>query len=180
MDFGDLIILLFFVLPVLSRILSKKKKKKQPQVPATEDGATTESLFQRAIREIESALQEADGNKSQAPTPEPRQPEVVIAEPPRRRVSRTKVVRQDQFHEQEPGSFESKQFTEFHELRPVEFDKSLYSAFDAVRTKTNSSRSRVRTKLMDKRFARDSFLLSEIFGKPHSLKRPYLNGRRVD
>ena len=184
----DLAILLFFIFPIIGRILGGRKKPRQVDPELAEDSGAVdtdqESAFQRAIREIEAALENAGQEPGETSEP-------VEARQPVRRQPRPKPVRRmeepEPFHEQVAGSFEHKDFNEFRdqttpnflgadfnefrELTPVTFDESLFSGFDPIKTERKAGTNRIRKKLRGKRAIRDAFVTAEILGPPYSQRK---------
>ncbi|NND71369.1 MAG: hypothetical protein HKN43_07300 [Rhodothermales bacterium] len=171
MDLFDLLVLLFLVFPIIGRVLGNLRKQRPQSAPdQTEE---KESFFDRAIREIEAALDEASGDsRESAQGKESRQPARKPsrgAEPSLEQVP----VRMDEFHDEAVNRFESLKYTEFHELKDVGIDKTLFGEPDSAVRGRHGSRSgrRIRRKLRNNKSARDAFVLSEILGPRPGTRR---------
>lgn len=194
MDLGDLIILLFFVLPVISRLLGARKKPRQIEEGAEGSG---ESAFERAIREIERALDESQHEErtSRLPQPERHDGESGRQHPTPRRAQHQRrdgarkrsVDSHEPFHDVAPGSFESKQYEEFtdssserfdsadyrefRELTPAKIDESLFEALVPDKETVQKSKGRLRSKLRGKQTVREAYAIAELLGPPRALKK---------
>lgn len=194
MDFGDLLILLLFLLPVLQRIFGKKQpaqKGKRPR-PAPADveewqGAEMDDPLGEALRQIREALGEAE------PEPEP----VVTA--PRReglRAPERPVNRPSEFHEigafeheehgfglsnpiseelfEQRAAFDEQAATDRIKQKPLE-SVDLSTPIEVKKVATSSKTSAAEY-LRSRKRAREAFILKEVLDPPRS-RRPRRPGR---
>ena len=186
MDFGDLIILLLFLAPVLRRIFGGKQRTKPKPVPPSE-GTTSRQIedpLAEALRQIREALEDGAETKEQVETPSYDSP----LKPEPRAIPKS-VRRESEFHalgefEHEAHGFgrENPLSEEVFEQRPA-FVKApatepirvappkrvdLTTPLEVKKTPSSSTSTALAQALRDPQKARDAFVLYEVFGPPKS------------
>ncbi len=185
MEFGDIIILLILLVPVLRRLFGKKQPKRGPAPQGVDlPSAAGEDPLAEALRQIRKALGEPE------PTPVPSVSSKPLPAQPRPLFPRP--VREPEFHSL--GAFEHDEhgFGKSNPLSEETFERGAPSAKTGraakrikpkpleeidltapikVKEDGESSRSHLTRMLKDPARARDAFVLQEVFGPPRS-RRP--------
>lgn len=157
MDFSisQLLVLLFFLLPLIERFFGKKKGQNQ-QRPEPEEIDIEEDLPEMTWEETLERLETVLKGEAQAPKAEPEPQPVPIHAPTRGR----------------PRALEAAVGPEFKSLVPKspmteEERQRLYSLFEVV---DDAAEEAVQIRL-DRRHLRESIVLNEILSRPVALRR---------
>lgn len=183
MDFGDLIILLLFLAPVLRRIFGGKQQPKPKPIPPSE-GTTSREIedpLAEALRQIREALgedEETSGNPDEEPyapqfEPEPRpaskfKPEfrpLGEFEHEAHGFGRENPISEEVF-EQRPA-FVTAPATKPIRVKPQEA-VDLTTPLEVTKAATPAASTGIAQMLRDPKQARDAFVLYEVFGPPKS------------
>lgn len=194
MDLGDLLILLLFLFPVLSRLFGKKKPEPQRKRPLpSPDGAddwqspTMEDPLGEALRQIREALGETEPEPEPLPqSPPPVSPPREFA-PPVRGTKRPTEFREIGVYEHEEHGFGRSNpiSEEMFERRPAfkgsgTTDRIKQKPLESVDLSTpievkkvagpGAQKSRADV-LRDPARAREAFIMKEVLGPPRSRGR---------
>ena len=185
MDIGDLIILLLFLFPVISRLFGKKTRPGQPQAPSAESDPSPSSTgdpLADALRQIREALGEVQPESTPAPPkPRPEPPRSAVPEPaahPEFRglgafehdehgFGRSNPLSEEVF-EQWP-EVQQRGGTDRIEQKPLK-QVDLATPLE-VKQVAPATRSGLADTLRDPARAREAFVLQEVLGPPRS-RRP--------
>jgi hypothetical protein len=190
MDIGDLLILLLFLLPFLSRLFGKKEPPvPNRQRPAPRPDGTggvrqtdVEDPLGEALRQIREALGEAEPERPpSSPKPLPEKPRAVTKQPTRPTKFRKIGAYEHEEHgfglsnplseevfERQPSSLK-RGTTDHIKQKPLE-SVDLSTPIEVKRVAGGASRTSPADVLRDPRRAREAFVMKEVLGPPRSLR----------
>lgn len=194
MDLGDLLILLLFLFPVISRLFGGNKKptpQRTRPLPRPDDAARrpeVEDPLADALRQIREALGEVEPEPEPAPPPPsppkplPERPRPVLPAPVREPEFRGLGAFEHEEHgfgrsnplseevfERQPA-FQKRGATDRIEQKPLK-QVDLTTPIE-VKKVTQATRETAADVLRDPARAREAFIMKEVLGPPRSLRRP--------